>query len=68
MFLDKDGSLGYGEMKGFNRDPSLCGKADNCVKICPQQAIRRRGVMPTSSLWAPALFPFVGSEDINVGP
>ena len=24
MVLDKDGSLGYGEMKAFNRDPQMC--------------------------------------------
>src|SRR4030043_650237 len=63
MFLDKDGSLGYGEMKAFNRDPSLCGECYNCVKICPQQAMAVRGYADFIPMGA-SVTPLRGTEDI----
>jgi adenylylsulfate reductase subunit B len=52
MLLDKDGSLGYGEMKAFNRDPSMCWECYNCVKICPSRQ-STCAVTLTSCRWAP---------------
>jgi len=63
MMLDKDGSLGYGEMKAFNRDPSMCWECYNCVKICPQQAVDVRGYADFVPMGA-SVVPLRGSEDI----
>ena len=63
MLLDKDGSLGIGEMKAFNRDPSMCWECYNCVKICPQQAIDVRGYADFVPLGA-SVVPLRGSSDI----
>jgi adenylylsulfate reductase, subunit B len=63
MFLDKDGSAGHGEMKAWNRDPSLCWECYNCVKICPQQAIDVRGYADFVPMGA-SVTPLRGSEDI----
>jgi len=63
MLLDKDGSLGYGEMKAFNRDPSMCWECYNCVKICPQQAIDVRGYADFVPMGASCV-PLRGSQDI----
>ena len=63
MFLDKDGSAGYGEMKAWNRDPSLCWECYNCAKICPQQAIDVRGYADFVPMGA-SVTPLRGSEDI----
>jgi adenylylsulfate reductase subunit B len=63
MLLDKDGSLGYGEMKAFNRDPNMCWECYNCVKICPQQAIDVRGYADFVPMGASCV-PLRGSQDI----
>jgi adenylylsulfate reductase, subunit B len=63
MILDKDGSLGYGEMKAFNRDASMCWECYNCVKICPQQAVDVRGYADFVPMGASCV-PLRGSEDI----
>lgn len=63
MLLDKDGSLGYGEMKAFNRDPSMCWECYNCVKICPQQAVDVRGYADFVPMGASCV-PLRGSQDI----
>ena len=37
MVLDKD------SMKAYNREPEKCWECNNCVKICPTQAVDVRG-------------------------
>lgn len=63
MNLDKDGSLGYGEMKAYNRDTCLCWECYNCVKICPNRRLTFVG-MPTSSPWVPVSLPFVDRKTL----
>jgi adenylylsulfate reductase subunit B len=63
MVLDKDGSMGYGVMKAWNRDPSWCWECYNCVKICPQQAIDVRGYADFVPMGA-SVVPLRGSQDI----
>jgi adenylylsulfate reductase subunit B len=63
MILDKDGSMGYGVMKAWNRDPAWCWECYNCVKICPQQAIDVRGYADFVPMGA-SVVPLRGSQDI----